>query len=218
MSARGAVVYTGRPRDGRQLTWATKQARIAGIELEEFIRRRDNGEHYCVGCRTWFPATRDYFGPDKTRWRGLDGKCKQCRAAAVRVRRRVAAGAPLDAPPRSGRRPYSNTYSANWQRDRISEMTPEQRASHYASMRSYQSARYHQKGWDKVRAERAARSEQQHREKYQQLMQMVRATQAVPIDHRTVEESALLFRAWWCRLIDDCDYHPQRRDREAGTT
>lgn len=53
-------------------------ARWAGVSVDEYVERRDAGQHFCTCCKTW--KDRDDFGNDQSRTDGVDRGCKTCRS------------------------------------------------------------------------------------------------------------------------------------------
>jgi hypothetical protein len=221
--------YGGALMTPQQHGYAKRKAREIGIPLQELLARRAAGEHWCSFCRTWKPADREHFQGSRDCWAGLGNRCTDCAALRMRLSRRQANGVPLDAPPRSGRRPTSDTPAARWQRERVAKMTLAQREAHYAQMRASSSARYRAKGWETVCRERRRRIEERARhqgqveqerldaarrallaalcERAAQRRQLARAL-ATPVGLRTIAQSALIVRAWLRREIDYCGYVP----------
>ena len=46
------------------------------------------GQKWCNGCKTAYPATSEYFYPDKSKKTGLSSRCRECRKADMERRRK----------------------------------------------------------------------------------------------------------------------------------
>lgn len=192
--------------DPRTIGQARRKAKRLGISLEELLSRRADGFHVCLDCRQWLPATREYFTRARGNWRGLELHCKPCIARRRRHARRIGSSIPLDAPPRSGRRPYSDSDTAQYQRRKREQMSDEERETFMRKHREAARRRYHENK-RKAMLAKAAPSQAANERALEQLQRCVRAAQSTVIRERSVEQSALLLKAQRAGLIKDCGYH-----------
>lgn len=54
------------------------RAALAGLTVEDYLRRESNGEKFCTKCRTW--RSRSDFHTDRSRHDGLCNYCAYCRS------------------------------------------------------------------------------------------------------------------------------------------
>ncbi len=57
-------------------------ARRIGVEVAEYLARREAGEKWCFGCRDWHSVTA--FSVDRSRSDGLNGQCREAASAYIR--------------------------------------------------------------------------------------------------------------------------------------
>lgn len=50
----------------------------ARVPHQQLFERDGNYFKLCGGCKQYFPANKNYFGPDKSSRTGLNGRCKSC--------------------------------------------------------------------------------------------------------------------------------------------
>lgn len=52
-------------------------ARKAGLSVEDYVKRRNAGEKWCMACKEWHPVSE--FGKDSSRYDGLVPLCNEAR-------------------------------------------------------------------------------------------------------------------------------------------
>jgi hypothetical protein len=60
-------------------------ANALGISVDEYRRRRDDGEKWCTWCKDWHPI--GVFGSDRSRADGLQTRCRDAARAVCRAQR-----------------------------------------------------------------------------------------------------------------------------------
>lgn len=58
-------------------------AKKAGVSIEEYQIKREQGLKWCTNCREWHPT--DAFGVDRSRWDGLVPSCKESKNTLSRT-------------------------------------------------------------------------------------------------------------------------------------
>lgn len=68
---------------GRQLGAYKSAAKKCGCSVEDWIKRRMNGEKWCSQCRAW--KRKELFAIDRTRGCGQSMRCKSCVSHATKA-------------------------------------------------------------------------------------------------------------------------------------